>query len=149
MHKLSIPLVALAIAVFAAGCGSSSSADSKDPSPSSTTTVQTAADAVTGAVDEWSIKVNRSSAPAGKVTFSIVNKGKLPHEFVVLRTAKQADALGKGRRISEDGSVGEIGDIAPGATKKGTFDLKPGHYALVCNIAGHYTAGMSTDFTVK
>src|SRR4051794_14512731 len=107
MHRFRlVPLAtaAVAAAVFAAGCGNSSSADSNDPSPSSTTTVQTASDTVAGALDEWSVKVNRASVSAGKVTFNVVNHGKLPHEFVILRTAKQADALGKGRRISEAGN---------------------------------------------
>src|SRR5690349_18328485 len=128
MLKMRTVALLSALAAFAAGCGEAST-KSADPSPSSTTTVQTAADPVSGALDEWSIKVNHDQASAGKITFNVVNHGKLPHEFVVLRTDKQADALGKGRRIPEDGNVGEIGDIAPGATKKATIDLKPGHYA--------------------
>jgi uncharacterized cupredoxin-like copper-binding protein len=27
-----------------------------------------------------------------------------------------------------------------------TLDLKPGHYAVVCNLPGHYAAGMRQDF---
>jgi uncharacterized cupredoxin-like copper-binding protein len=29
-----------------------------------------------------------------------------------------------------------------------TADLSPGHYALVCNLPGHYKAGMHVDFWV-
>src|SRR4051812_28407751 len=151
MHKLRIlppAAIAAALTIFAAGCGSSSSA-SQGPSPSTTTKAQTDAQSVTGPLDEGSVKVNRHAVSAGKVTFNVVNHGKILHEFVVLRTDKKADALGKARRISEAGNVGEAGDIKPGATKKVTLDLKPGHYSLVCNIAGHYTSGMHTDFTVR
>jgi uncharacterized cupredoxin-like copper-binding protein len=27
-----------------------------------------------------------------------------------------------------------------------TIDLKSGHYAVVCNLPGHYAAGMHQDF---
>jgi uncharacterized cupredoxin-like copper-binding protein len=27
--------------------------------------------------------------------------------------------------------------------------LRPGHYALVCNLPGHYLAGQRADFTVR
>ncbi|MEA2312683.1 MAG: hypothetical protein QOE28_2651, partial [Solirubrobacteraceae bacterium] len=36
-----------------------------------------------------------------------------------------------------------------GAAKALTLNLKPGHYALICNLPGHYTAGMYADLTVK
>ncbi|MGZ4126505.1 MAG: sulfocyanin-like copper-binding protein [Actinomycetota bacterium] len=29
-----------------------------------------------------------------------------------------------------------------------TADLSAGHYALVCNLSGHYKAGMHVDFWV-
>ncbi len=28
-------------------------------------------------------------------------------------------------------------------------NLKPGHYAIVCALPGHYQSGMYTDFTVN
>ena len=46
-------------------------------------------------------------------------------------------------------SVGEVEDIAAGATKDATFKLAAGKYALICNLAGHYTAGMRVTFTVQ
>jgi len=36
-----------------------------------------------------------------------------------------------------------------GAGKALRLKLKPGHYALICNIPNHYSAGMHTDFTVR
>jgi uncharacterized cupredoxin-like copper-binding protein len=36
-----------------------------------------------------------------------------------------------------------------GATKALSLTLKPGHYAIICNLPGHYAGGMYTDLTVK
>ena len=77
------------------------------------------------------------------------NAGKTTHELVALRTSKPAGALLQGKRASEAGHVGEIGDFAPGKTKSLTLNLKPGHYSLICNLPGHYMAGMHIDFTVR
>jgi uncharacterized cupredoxin-like copper-binding protein len=98
---------------------------------------------------EFAVDATASTAAAGRVTFTVHNTGKATHEFVVLRTAKPADALLKGARADESGNVGETGDLKAGASKKLTLNLKPGHYALICNLPGHYKAGQHTDFTVR
>jgi len=36
----------------------------------------------------------------------------------------------------------------PGASGWMTIPVAPGHYELVCNLAGHYRAGMFTELTV-
>jgi uncharacterized cupredoxin-like copper-binding protein len=96
------------------------------------------------------IAMSRSSTVAkGKVTFNVKNVGHLLHEFVIIKTDKRANGLGTGPRVPEDGNVGETGDVEAGAGKKLSVKLKPGHYALICNIPGHYAAGMHTDFNVK
>jgi uncharacterized cupredoxin-like copper-binding protein len=58
-------------------------------------------------------------------------------------------ALLKGARADEAGNVGETGDLQAGASKTLRLRLKPGHYALICNLPGHYVAGQRTDFTVR
>ena len=45
-------------------------------------------------------------------------------------------------------NLGEV-EVEAGVTGAGTFELKPGHYALICNIAKHYKQGMFADFVVK
>jgi uncharacterized cupredoxin-like copper-binding protein len=82
-------------------------------------------------------------------TVAVRNTGSVPHEFVVLRTDKPAADLMKGARADEAGNVGETGDLAVGAAKTLHLNLKPGHYALICNLPGHYQAGQHVDFTVK
>ena len=59
---------------------------------------------------------------------------------------------GEANRIDEDAkgvsNVGETGDMDPGTTTALTIDLAPGHYAVVCNLPGHYAMGMHQDFWV-
>ncbi len=96
------------------------------------------------------IGLSRSSTVVkGKVTFNVKNVGHLLHEFVVIQTDKRANGLGTGQRVPEGGNVGETGDVQAGSSKSVSLKLKPGHYALICNLPGHYAAGMHTDFTVK
>lgn len=139
----------VALAAATAGCGNSTSAQE----PKTTTTNPAAptaqADTVTGTVNEFAVKIAPDQVRAGKVTFRVTNSGKLPHEFVILRTGKPAGKLGGGTRVSENGHVGEIGDMAPGATKSVTLDLRPGHYSVICNLPSHYKMGMHADFTVS
>lgn len=98
---------------------------------------------------------------AGTVSFRVANTGSLVHELVVLPLASghhvgDRTVAGDGR-VAETGSVGEAshtcgagaGDgINPGAIGWVTLHLQPGNYELVCNLAGHYAAGMYTELTV-
>ena len=99
--------------------------------------------------NEFNLVPAVQAARAGKVTFVVKNTGKMTHEFVVVKTARPAGDLLKGDEADETGAVGEIGELKPGATKKLTLSLKKGHYALLCNIAGHYKAGQFADFYVR
>ena len=42
---------------------------------------------------EMAFKLSTDSAPAGQVTFVVVNEGKLPHEVVIVRTDMDAKTL--------------------------------------------------------
>ena len=96
------------------------------------------------------IGLSRSATVAhGKVTFNVKNVGRLVHEFVVIKTDKPANGLGTGPRVPENGNVGETGDVQAGAGRTLSVKLKPGHYALICNIPNHFSAGMHSDLTVR
>ncbi len=99
-------------------------------------------------LNEFNVLPGFQSAPVGKVTFVVKNTGKVTHEFVVVRTVKPAGSLLKGGEADESGAAGEIGELKPGQTKKLTLTLKRGHYALLCNVAGHYMSGQFVDFYV-
>ena len=45
-------------------------------------------------------------------------------------------------------NVGETGDMDVGTSMMMTLDLSQGHYAVVCNLPGHYRKGMHQDFWV-
>ena len=103
---------------------------------------------------EFKIEADATSAPAGQVTFNIKNNGTIAHEFVVIKTDDAASALpvASGEsEVDEDQLTGidEKEDIEPGTSVTLTVNLEAGHYALICNVEGHYTSGMHLDFTVS
>lgn len=137
-------LVACAVGVVIVTAASSCSSDSKGSSG-----VSVAVEArENGKV--YSLVADRTTVPAGPVTIKLSNKGIIQHEMVVLKTDEPIDGLvvGDDHKVSEDASVGEVGEIGAGTSGTVTLDLIPGNYALVCNIALHYGLGMRTAFTV-
>jgi uncharacterized cupredoxin-like copper-binding protein len=91
---------------------------------------------------------------AGTHTIRFTNHGSIGHEIVIFKTDRAADALPlKDGNVNEDAlqSVADSGDaLQPGGTETvTTADLTPGHYVVVCNLPGHYKAGMRLDLTVK
>jgi uncharacterized cupredoxin-like copper-binding protein len=99
---------------------------------------------------QFAVSPSATAAQAGRVTFRVHNAGTITHEFVVLKTPTlAADLPVKNGRASEAGNVGETGDLQARATKSVTVRLPAGHYALICNLPGHYLAGQHTDFTVR
>jgi uncharacterized cupredoxin-like copper-binding protein len=106
-------------------------------------------------VKEFTVNSNPSGAATGSVQLNVSNQGALPHELVIMQTDKAPDALlydDANHRVVESAQgqedVGEVEAIDPGTSKSGSFDLAPGKYVLICNIADHYKAGMLTAFTV-
>jgi uncharacterized cupredoxin-like copper-binding protein len=102
---------------------------------------------------DTSVSVSTSSAPAGTITFDARNDGTTTHELYVFRTDLAADALPiEDDKVSEDADgvefIAEVEDIAPGTAKPLTVDLPAGTYVVLCNIPGHFAAGMRTGFEV-
>ncbi len=107
------------------------------------------------------VTADRSSVPAGTVSFRVYNAGSLVHELVVL----PLPAAGAGTRpvgsdgtVSEHGSLGEASatcaagsgeGITAGADGWVTLHLAPGRYELICNLPGHYAMGMFTELDVR
>jgi uncharacterized cupredoxin-like copper-binding protein len=139
--------------VVAAKLDSKSSSKPAAAPPAAAAPASAAAPVLSGKVGvslkEFKVLPTAAQAPSGKVTFNVRNGGTATHEMVVIKTDKPAGSLLKGARADEAGNVGETGDLSPGASKTLALQLKPGHYALICNLPGHYQAGQHTDFTVK
>lgn len=152
---------ALALGLPAAGCGSSSNdstaatAPATAPAPAATQTTAAApaaasSHALTIKMTEFAFTPKDSTAKAGKVTITAPNDGNTVHELVVLKTsADPAQLPKKSGKVDESTSVGEIADVGPGETKKHTFDLAAGKYAIVCALPGHYEGGMYGSITVR
>ena len=108
------------------------------------------------------LSVDRATVPAGTVSFVATNFGSIDHELVVLPLGDNQRAgmrpIGADSKISEESTLGEASasgaqgaddGIRPGSSGWVTLTLAPGRYELVCNLPGHYGAGMSTELTVS
>jgi uncharacterized cupredoxin-like copper-binding protein len=128
-------------------------------------------------LQEYSIVVRPPAVKAGKVRFTIENKGTMTHEMVLLRapsadalpkvtpeSAATAAALGADARlvgdvdeeaIPESDKPGEA-QVEQGKTVTKTITLTPGTYVMICNIdttladgtvVSHFQRGMSAVMT--
>ena len=83
---------------------------------------------VTVTATEFHFKLSRSTVPHGKITFVLVNKGHLKHDFKI-----------DGKKTPQ---------IAPGKTATLVVTLKKGTYSYVCTVPGHAAAGMKGKLKV-
>jgi uncharacterized cupredoxin-like copper-binding protein len=108
-----------------------------------------------------SILVDPTTVPAGQVSFRVVNSGAWVHELTVLPLGPGRNVgqrpIGADSKVDESAALGHAartcdtgeGDgIVPGGIGWTTATLAPGRYEQICNIAGHYWAGMYTELTV-
>jgi uncharacterized cupredoxin-like copper-binding protein len=104
---------------------------------------------------EYSVSSTPVTVQAGQVSFDVTNNGTMQHEFVILKTTSPAARLkmtSDGSKADEQASgtvVGKIDAFAAGKDELKTVRLDSGHYALICNLPGHYKSGMFTDFQVS
>jgi uncharacterized cupredoxin-like copper-binding protein len=85
---------------------------------------------ITVTASEFKFKLSTKTVAApGAVTFTVVNKGKIPHDFKI---------AGKKTPL-----------LKPGKSAKLTVTLKKGKHAYLCTVAGHATLGMKGTVTVK
>jgi uncharacterized cupredoxin-like copper-binding protein len=112
-----------------------------------------------------SILIDPATVPAGPVSFRVINSGVWIHELDVMpleaRKIPGQRTVGADGRIDESSSLGEvttcaeysagsdIHHITPGGVGWTTITLQPGRYELICNISGHYVAGMYTQLDVN
>jgi uncharacterized cupredoxin-like copper-binding protein len=120
-----------------------------------------------GAMGMQRIFLSPFTIPAGQLSFRVLNTGMLNHELVVLPLAPGQfpgqRPIGPDGKVDESGSLGEAsrtcgpdkGDeqstnpgIAPGTAGWTTTTLPAGRYEVICNIAGHYGAGMYAELDV-
>jgi uncharacterized cupredoxin-like copper-binding protein len=156
-------LLVATIALLMVGCSSGDNGSSASTDPTASTGATTTAPASTGGTvattvnateKDFAISLDETQVSSGDVTFDVANQGPSTHEFVVFRTDLAQDQLptGSDGTVNEDAKglthVDEVEDIASGSA--GTLDvtLQPGHYVFICNLPGHYAAGMHAEVTV-
>jgi uncharacterized cupredoxin-like copper-binding protein len=107
------------------------------------------------------LTADRATVEHGEVSFLVTNAGRLAHEMVILPVPGTQIAgtrvTGGDGKVDEKGSPGEAAatcaegegqGILPGEPGWVTLTLSPGRYELICNLPGHYVAGMYTQLTV-
>ena len=93
---------------------------------------------------------------SGQITFHVTNSDSSDtHEFIIFKTDLAAGELplDSSNNVDETAQgltkIDEIPDMAPGDVKDLTVTLDPGNYVAICNLPGHYQAGMYAGFTVE
>jgi uncharacterized cupredoxin-like copper-binding protein len=114
--------VVLVAAAVLAGCGGGAP----------TASVQGGRVAVT--LDDFLISPQEIDAPAGRVTFTVTNRGRLVHSFHIQRP---------------DREVVRITRLQPGASATASADLAAGEYRLVCVESNHAELGMTGRLVVR
>lgn len=108
------------------------------------------AQTVTVRLREFKVVPSVAGVRAGRVTFVARNVGRLPHDLVVLRTNLAPSRLPLvGTRAKEVGRQGKTAVFGAGQTRRLTLTLRPGKHVLICNVPGHYRAGMFVGFRVR
>ena len=104
---------------------------------------------------DFSIRATPPTVKGGLVDFTVANAGPSAHEFLIFRADQAPDALptGSDGRVDESSDqitkVFDSGDnIAANGSEVFHAALTPGKYVMVCNLPGHYKAGMHEAFTV-
>ena len=77
---------------------------------------------VTVTMKEFKFVLSKKTVPHGKVTFKLLNKGTIPHDFAI--AGKKSKLVGKGK------------------TSLFTVTLRAGKLSYKCTVPGHAAAGM-------
>jgi len=172
IRRLPVSVIVAAVALALTGCATAAGVPSLTYAPAApaasqaagaqATAVPTASAASTSAspatgpavsLTEWKVIV-AGTIKSGKIDLAISNIGAIPHELLVFKSnrdpsAYPTDAAGN---IKEEGAgvalVSDGDNIDPGGSQARTISLAPGKYLFVCNIPGHFKAGMFAVVTV-
>ena len=83
---------------------------------------------------------------SGPVVFRVSNDGTQAHNFRLIATDRSPDDLPLSRGAVDEEAADVVASIpdfaADGAESVAVALLPPGNYVLICNVPGHYLAGM-------
>ena len=100
------------------------------------------------------IRVDRHTVRAGPVKFDATNWSRgMVHEMAVVAVDDPDAALPYDyahAKVDEDQVkiLGETSEMEPNQSKAVELTLSAGSYLLICNVTGHYAAGMATPLHV-
>jgi uncharacterized cupredoxin-like copper-binding protein len=102
---------------------------------------------------DFRITVAPRRVRAGTVTLRVRNQGPDTHELLIVRSSVRTlplrtDGLTVNEETLEPETVAVIEGKKPGAEEELVVHLTPGHYELLCNMAGHYLGGMRAELVV-
>jgi uncharacterized cupredoxin-like copper-binding protein len=83
---------------------------------------------VTVTATEFKFQLSKSSVRHGTVVFTVLNRGKIAHDFSI---SGKASSL-----------------VSPGKSTTLAVTLEPGSFLYVCTVPGHAGAGMKGTLTV-
>jgi uncharacterized cupredoxin-like copper-binding protein len=144
------------LAVLAVGCGGDDDGDEGGTEEAATT--EFSSEDVTATIevemDDFKFIPKNAKGPAGIDEVVTPNIGEVEHELQLYKTDVDPGSL------TVDSATGKadtepLGDklfetfAQPGETASAIAELDPGKYAMICNISGHYQAGMWGSLKVK
>ena len=101
------------------------------------------------------IELDKTAIPGGDVVFNVANHAMTEqHEVILVKLSSPDQVIPlnvKKHRVDESQlkTFGEVADLQPSDTGTLKAQLKSGTYLLLCNIKGHYEAGMAAKLTVN
>lgn len=108
-----------------------------------------------GMMGLMSVRIDQNAIKAGPVTFEVTNWSRgIVHEMKVVPVDNANAPLPYdfGRQIVPEEQIKVLGGsdaLEPNGSQTIEIALKPGVYLLMCNLPGHYAAGMVTALTVS
>jgi uncharacterized cupredoxin-like copper-binding protein len=100
------------------------------------------------------VRIDQPSVKAGTVTFDVTNwSTSVLHEMLIVSVTSPTAPLPYDymqAKVPEEQVkvLGEVEDLQPNASKSFEAALSPGYYLLICNVPGHYAAGMAAPLSV-
>jgi uncharacterized cupredoxin-like copper-binding protein len=100
------------------------------------------------------VHLDVNTIKAGNVVFVVANDAtKTSHEMILVKLKAKGEQLPVDpakHRINEKQIhlLGEVANLKPGASGQLKVSVGAGDYLLICNIKGHYEAGMAAALTV-
>jgi uncharacterized cupredoxin-like copper-binding protein len=101
---------------------------------------------------DFQLRVTPNHVHAGNVVLVVRNHGPDTHELIVVRSRSRLplrrDGLTVDERALSAATVASVDGAGPGSVERVRVHLAHGRYELLCNMAGHFMAGMHGELVV-